>query len=164
MLGVAVSTPSTSYTLLISSKPTPLLAMVSAAPGAGAASTKIGGAGVLGCRMIGSMTIVPTSALNSGDKVPLSRSYTHSVYCGGASVTLAPAVFDELQRSVVFGVTVVSSTKQGDQLTSRRLVPSYNGNTEANLPPSEGMSASVVTPSVVALACAVPAAPPGVAG
>src|SRR5271168_1419984 len=123
MLGVAVSTPSTSYTLLISSKPTPAVAMVAAWPGAGAASTSVVGGGVRGCKMIGSRTIVPTSALNRGPKVPAFRSYTHSVYCGGASVTLAPEVFDAVHRLVALGVTVVSSTRQGDQLTNMRLVP-----------------------------------------
>ena len=71
--------------------------------------------------------MVPASALNTGPKVPLSRSYTHKVYWGGARVTLVPEVLLELQRLVVLGVTVVSSTRQGDQLTSMRLVPSYSG-------------------------------------
>ncbi len=100
------------------------LAMVAWAPGAGAASTRMAGAGFLGCKITGSTTIVPTSALSTGPKVPLSKSYTHSVYCGGASVTLGPAVFAAVQRLVALGVTVVSSTKHGDQLTSMRLVPS----------------------------------------
>src|SRR5579864_2668321 len=105
MFGVAVSTPSTSYTLLISSRPTPAVAMVAACPGVGAASTRIDGAGFLGCKMMGSSTIVPTSALNKGPKVPASRSYTHNVYCGGAIVTLVPEVFDAVQRFVALGVT-----------------------------------------------------------
>ncbi len=48
--------------------------MVAACPGAGAASTKVTGAGFLGCRITGSTTIVPTSALSTGPKVPLSKS------------------------------------------------------------------------------------------
>src|ERR1700743_2515836 len=108
--------------------------------------------------------MVPASALNTGPKVPLSRSYTHKVYCGGARVTFAPEVFDEVQRLVVLGLTVVSRTRQGDQLTSMRFVPSYRGNTEAKRPPKEGMFASVVTPRLVRLVCAVPEAPEGAAG
>ncbi len=81
------------------------------------------------------------------------------MYCGGASVTLAPEVFDAVHRLVALGVTVVSSTKHGDQLTSMRLVPSYSGNTDAKRPPRDGMLASVVTPRLVTLVCAVPAAP-----
>src|ERR1700722_8882129 len=86
------------------------------------------------------------------------------VYCGGASVTFAPLVLPAVQTLVVFGVTVVSRTRQGAQLTSILLVPSYNGYAEANRPPIDGLFASVVTPSVVALLWAVPAAPMGVAG
>src|ERR1700730_363502 len=147
----------------MSNNPTPALAMVAACPGAGAGSTRVTGAGFLGCRMTSSTTMFPRSALSTGPNVSLSRSYTHSVYWGGAKVTFAPAVFEAVHKLVVFGVTVVSSTRQGDQLTSMRLVPSYSGNTEANRPPSEGILASVVTPTVVALVCAVPAAPPGLA-
>src|ERR1700733_8137395 len=104
MLGAAVSMPSTSYTLLISSNPTPEFDMVVAWPGAGAASTKICGAGVRGCRTTRSTTMVPASALNTGPSVPLSRSYTHNVYWGGANVTLVPEVLDDVHRLVVFGV------------------------------------------------------------
>ena len=57
----------------------------------------------------------------------LSKSYTHRVYCGGASMTLGPLVLADVQTFVAGGVMVVSSTKQGDQLTTMRLVPSYRG-------------------------------------
>src|SRR5260370_21643749 len=86
------------------------------------------------------------------------------VYCGGANCTLAPLVLPDVQALVVAGVTVVSSTKQGAQLTSIRLVPSYSGYADANRPPMEGRLASVAIPSVVALLCAVPADPVGVDG
>src|ERR1700678_3910302 len=118
------STPAKSYTLLILSRPTPLVAMVCADAVAGVESGISVGGGGLASNITGSTIIRPASALSNGLKVPALKSYTHRVYSGGASCTLGPAVLPALHTLVAAGVTVVSSTRQGDQLTSMRLVPS----------------------------------------
>src|ERR1700676_1931609 len=108
------------------------------------------GAGTRACKSTGSTITSPDCAPRMGLKVPASKSYTQIVYSGGAKVTVAPVVLPLVQTLVVDGVGE-ARTRQGAQLPSILFVPSYSGYTEPKRPPSEGLSGSVVTPSMVAL-------------
>src|SRR5579859_644736 len=134
----------------MSRTPSPNPASVVEAEVGGVTSAAVG-AGTRACNSTGSRIISPDSAARMGLKVPAAKSYTQIVYSGGAKVTAAPVVLLLLQTLVVEDAAE-ARTRQGAQLTSIRLVPSNSGKTEAKRPPSDAMSGSVVTPSVVALA------------
>ena len=95
---VAVSTPSTSYTLLISEQ-----ADTIAGHGLGRSRRR---RGVHQGRRSGVLELQNDRLHDHGAHIgaqqrrqgALVRSYTRSVYCGGAKVTLAPAVFDEVAK------------------------------------------------------------------
>src|ERR1700686_2409528 len=108
------------------SPPLVLCARSAAAPVGTKSGTKIG-TGVRACMMTGSTMTVLASAPRMGVNVPLPTSSIQMVYCGGANCTLAPLVLLAVQTLVVAGVTVGFRTRQGAQLTSILLVPSYSG-------------------------------------